>query len=286
MAQKIPNTFKVMYAAGPAIDISNQLTNQRYQDLKTRKNLVGPTYSLRVFDENIDDVMLYTNSIICIDDNGFSSQTYDRFHKQTYKLNPSTSPFAFDSSQTILTKKRNSFILFLGNGFITKGADVVLDSLSYTPDINLEICGPYKHDAVFWKLYKGVIKRNSKIKLNGFVKIGSKKYFNIVRNVQWQIHNSAAEGCATSVATLLRAGIIPITNYETGIDNKDIGINIKSFEGDNVKSTVFALNKALDSSTTDVNNYMNSVYTNSNKFTRERFTNNFLEIALKITSSF
>ena len=112
MAQKIPNTFKVMYAAGPAIDISNQLTNQRYQDLKTRKNLVGPTYSLRVFDENIDDVMLYTNSIICIDDNGFSSQTYDRFHKQTYKLNPSTSPFAFDSSQTILTKKRNSFMYF------------------------------------------------------------------------------------------------------------------------------------------------------------------------------
>ena len=283
MSEKIPTTFKVMYAAGPAVDISNQLVNQRYEDLIIRKNLDIAVKPLRTFKTNIDMIMSHTNEIICIDDNGFSSNSYRRFGKPIHLLNPSSSPGAFDTRQTVLRKSKSKFMLFLGNGFIAKGGDVVLDALKYAPKIELNICGPYKSDPLFWKLYKKTIKHNSNVNSFGYVHIGSRKYFNVIKDTQWQIHNSAAEGCATAVTTLLRAGIVPISNYETGVDVNKIGIGIKNTNNDNVASTVLAIEEALDSKNSSIDEFMQSIYKQSVKFTRERFTVNFLQIAEKIT---
>ena len=85
--------------------------------------------------------------------------------------------------RSLLLKKKSKFQgwCFLGNGFIAKGGDVVLDALKYTPKIELNICGPYKSDALFWKLYKKTIKHNSNVNSFGHVHIGSRKYFEVIK---------------------------------------------------------------------------------------------------------
>jgi len=279
MAEKIPHVYKVMYAAGPAADISDQMVQKRYDDLKLRKNINTTVKALRTFQTDINQIMRHTNSVICIDDNGFSSSTYSRFNKTIYKLTPSSSPMAFDPLQTSLRKKKNKVVLFLGHGFIAKGADIVIDSIMNMPHLELNICGPYKQDEFFWKLYRKHLNSTDNISLHGFVKIGSRKYFKILSEAQWLIHNSAAEGCATAVTTLLRSGIVPITNYETGVDISGLGITIDNKNEDYVSSTKRALEMALDSTSSQVMSFQHKIYASSLKFTRERFTARLLEIA-------
>ena len=48
-------------------------------------------------------------------------------------------------------------------------------------------------------------------------------------------------------------------------------------------STVLAIEEALDSKNNLIDEFMQSIYKQSVKFTRERFTVNFLQIAEKIT---
>ena len=200
------------YAAGPAVDISDKLVDERYENFRLRHGVLKDTKHLRTFRTNINEIMSYVAEIICIDDNGFSAGTYSRFGKRIHTLRPSSSPNSFDGRLERFQKNRNGFMLFLGNGFIAKGADVVIDAFKDFPSAHLYVCGPYKEDKFFWNFYKKKMRNMSNIFLNGFVKVGSKQYFDLVSHSAWQLNNSAAEGSATSVTTLIQSGILPISN--------------------------------------------------------------------------
>ena len=274
MAKQIPDVKTIMYAAGPAVDISDQLVDERYENFRFRHNVIEATKHLRTFRTNLDDIMHFVDEIICIDDNGFSSSTYARFNKPIHKLRPSSSHDSFDGRLERFRKKRSNFVLFLGNGFIAKGADVVLDAFMRYPNLRLEICGPYKHDKFFWNFYKKRIVNMPNVSVHGFIRVGSKKYFDIVSRAAWQIHNSAAEGCATSVTTLIQGGVLPISNFETGVDVSGFGIGISNSNRDFVESTAKAIETAVSIDEVTFQASLRAMYFSAERFTQSAYRQN------------
>jgi len=285
MAVLIPDVYKVMYAAGPNADLSNELVSRRYENFAKRNYLSEEITKLRYFDKiNINEIMDSVSEVICIDDNGWSSNTYKKYGKPVHLLRPSAPPNAFDNAQTFNLKDKNRFILFLGNGFIVKGADLVIEALRDFPNLKLDICGPFREDDMFWKHYKGEIRRNHNIETHGFVSIGSKKYYNLVSRSLWQIHNSAAEGCSTSITTLLQSGIIPVSNIESGVDTTSIGININNDFSDDLNSTKQAMELALTTDQSEIDEMLYNIYLERFRFSRQNFTLRFIEIIEDILS--
>lgn len=285
MAKLIPNTYKVLYAAGPSADLSNDLVQHRYKNFARRNDLSEELEMLRHFDKiDIQNSMNYFSEVICIDDNGWSSETYKKYAKPIHKLRPSSSPNAFDNAQILRRKSVHHFVLFLGNGFIVKGADLVIEALREFPQVRLEVCGPFKSDSLFWKTYKNEIRRNPNINTHGFVKVGSKQYYRLVSNAMWQIHNSAAEGCATAITTLMQAGVIPISNRESGLNTTGIGINIENVQNSEVESTRLAIDKALNARPAEVDDFIHNIYFQRLRFSRQSFTSRLLEIVESISS--
>jgi glycosyltransferase involved in cell wall biosynthesis len=279
MAVLVPDVYKVMYAAGPNADVSNELVSRRYENFARRNHLNEEITKLRYFDKiNINEIMSFVSAVICIDDNGWSSNTYKKYGKPVHLLRPSAPPNAFDNAQTFFAKEKDRFILFLGNGFIVKGADLVIEALRDFPNLKLDVCGPFREDRVFWKHFKDEIRRNHNVETHGFVSIGSKEYYKLVSRSLWQIHNSAAEGCSTSITTLLQAGIIPVSNIESGVDTTSIGINIDNDFGDDLNSTKQAMELALTTNQRDVDEMLYGIYLERFRFSRQNFTLRLIEI--------
>jgi len=282
MAKQIPDVKTVLYAAGPAVDVSDQLVDERYQSFQMRHEITEKTEHLRTFRTNIDDIMSFVDEIICIDDNGFSSGTYKRFNKPIHRLRPSTPNDSFDGRLERFRKDKNSFVMFLGNGFIAKGADIVLDTFSSYPELQLQVCGPYKQDKFFWNFYRRKLGNMPNVTFNGFVPIGSKKYFKIISRSAWQIHNSAAEGCATSVTNLMQGGLLPISNFETGVDIRNFGLEISNIGNNFVDSTSETIEKALSVHESFFNDSLKNMYYANNKFTQTAFRDNLAKIIQKL----
>jgi hypothetical protein len=137
---------------------------------------------------------------------------------------------------------------------------------------------------MFWKHFKDEIGRNPNVETHGFVSIGSKKYYNLVSRSLWQIHNSAAEGCSTSITTLLQSGIIPVSNIESGVDTTSIGINIDNDFSDDLNSTKQAIELALTTNQRDIDEMLYNIYLERFRFSRQNFTLRFMEIVEQILS--
>jgi hypothetical protein len=122
----------------------------------------------------------------------------------------------------------------------------------------------------------------SNVFLNGFVKVGSKQYFDLVSHSAWQLHNSAAEGCATSVTTLIQSGILPISNYETGVAIESFGIPISNLDRNFVQSTQNSIEQALTSSERHFRNSLTNAYYEGDRFTQTAFKKSLASIIQKI----
>ncbi len=219
LASRMHSAHKVFYALGPNPDIANQLTLDRYA------RYPDITVPMRVMDQiNITECMKYTDAIICLDDNGFSSESYQQFGKKLYRISPSASPKCYFSNDFIQNRDRKSFLCFTGDGFIAKGVDYLVQAFLKLPsEYQLYIAGP-NSDTEFNKKYRHLIDRSPNIKYCGFLEIGSKDHINLIHKCSYVILPSAAEGLATSVTTSMKYGLVPIVTYQCGVDVKDFGV--------------------------------------------------------------
>jgi len=163
----------------------------------------------------------------------------------------------------------------LGNGFIVKGADVAIEAIRSFPSTELVICGPYKADEVFWSTYKSEIKKHHSVK--GFITIGSRAYWEIVRYATWQFHFSAAEGCATSLTTLMQSGVIPISNRESGLMVEGQGVDIVD-SGNLVQDAVLALHQATSMTTQEIQEARTCLYEKAPRFSQVQFRLQFIDL--------
>lgn len=283
-ASVLKKAVKILYAAGPDPDESNKLVMERYDRFNKRTGSDAP--SMRTITElNFKEFVTLTDCIFCIGrEDSFAVKTYQKFNVPVYPILPSTSPLIKFSNQVIESRKRNNFLCFAGHGFICKGVDILVEAFLRSHGLNLYICGPDSEKS-FFNVYGDSIRSTSNIFYEGFISVGREKFDHLCASCAYVIFNTASEGCATSVAACLRAGLVPIVNYESGIDTGDFGFDLKDREdriGDTRKT-------AMEAAGIDRREYRERVYktlASSLQYTQDSFTNSFSKALLDVMNQF
>ncbi|MFB6185583.1 MAG: glycosyltransferase [Halobacteriaceae archaeon] len=159
----------------------------------------------------------------------------------TYYINLSTYP-KLDSVTDIESKNfsetRKNFLWFGGSGLVSKGLDITLDIFKNFDDINLFVAGPVEGNEEFIDTYYNEIYDTNNIEFLGFVDITGNRFENMVNECAYHIYPTAVDPLSSSVATCMRAGLIPIapSNPVSGIENW--GISLKNTSLEHIEETV------------------------------------------------
>jgi len=275
---------KVLLAMGPQPDVSNERVLARYKLFHERTGYRAPPMRLveDVTGDMFIDIAEMADFILCIGEK--NTRSYNSFIKYGNILNfyPSTSPAVNFNSDWINTRDLNSFLCFAGNGFICKGVDLVVESFLNNPTKQLHLCGPTSERA-FFEYYGNTIKNASNITFHGFIKPGGEVFNELASQCSFIVFCSAAGGCCTSVATALRAGLVPIINSWTSINIDNIGIEL-SEDGDLIENITAAVNVASIMKKDDYINFVNKSLEKAQIFSQDSFTKSYteaLDIVLK-----
>ena len=267
---------KVLLSMGPQPDVSNKLVLERYRLFNERTSRQAPP--MRTVEEVTGDKFLEmantATHIFNIGEKNIPSYKsllgYDRPVLNFY---PSISPKVNFNENWLNSRKMNSFLCFAGNGFICKGVDLVVESFLKTPDKELHICGPASESA-FFEYYKNYIDKSDNIKYHGFIEPGGERFNDIASKCSFVVFHSAAEGCCTSVATAMKAGLVPIVNDWTGILIDNSVIEIES-GGDFIKNITQSVNAASKMSQQNYEKKVSAVLEKTNLFSQESFTKSY-----------
>ena len=272
-ASKTPSALRVFYATNAEAERAKAQVLARYVVFETRTGVRASP--MRVPDNvDIEASMSLTDAIICLDANGYAFKSYEKFGLPTYKVVPSTSPAVrFDPAWTTSRRSR-SFLCFSGDGFIAKGVDMVVEAFAGTPDLTVHIAGP-RSDVAFWEAYGEVIESCPNIIYEGFVDVRGTKFKELCEECSFVILPSTSEAACTSVATAMRAALVPITTYETGVDDGRAGFLLPSDNNELIGAIVDTVSRA---SQMDSNSYWKKVATTlqaSAMFSQGGFTATF-----------
>ncbi len=72
----------------------------------------------------------------------------------------------------------------------------------------------------------------------GWVNVNSSEFVEITNKCIGVINPSCSEGVSGSVITCMQAGLIPIANYESGVDVHDFGVILKECSIDEIKNSI------------------------------------------------
>jgi hypothetical protein len=79
---------------------------------------------------------------------------------------------------------------------------------------------------------------NPNIHIIGWIDISSLRFIELTKNCIGLIFPSYSEDQAGSVITCLHARLLPIVNYESGVDIHDFGIILKNCSIDKIKNSI------------------------------------------------
>ena len=104
-----------------------------------------------------------------------------------------------------------------------KGLDLLLEVFPAQKDLHLFVCGGYRREKDFCKLYAEELFSTPNIHPMDFIFVDSPAFQKISKQCAFVIHPACSEGHAGSVIQCMHAGLIPIVSRETGIDVERIG---------------------------------------------------------------
>lgn len=282
-ANSLSKAVKIALCTGPDPELSNKLVRERYTEFNLRHNSHVPT--MRTIEVDFDSHAKSADALLIVGEEGqFSSDSYKRHNVPMYNYFPGCSSEIRFFNQWISMRDRTKFICFSGHGFICKGVDLVVEAFSRHPELSVHICGPDSEEA-FWEILGPKINNSSNIHYEGFVSVHSKKFENLSSSCSFCILNTAAEGVVTSVASLMLAGLVPIVNYQSGINVDNLKLRIKN-DDDKVKSTEDAIIKASKLSESDYKDAVLKTILESKKYSQLSFTTSFKSSASKIMQDF
>ena len=267
--------IKVLLSMGPQPDISNELVLKRYHEFYKRTGRYAPptrTVSDVIGDKFLE-IMSETDFIFNIGEKENESyKSFLKYGKPILHFYPAVSPSVNYDSSWSSTRSRNSFLCFAGNGLICKGVDVVTEAFLKDTSKNLSICGP--PEPAFFDQYGDKIKNSKNIKYHGFVEPGGSLFNELASKCSYVVFHSSAEGCCTSVATAIKAGLVPVVNPWTGILTEGCGIRM-SDDGDTVSVVSSAIEDATKLSTDEYNTLLQGTLEKSNIFTQSSYTKSY-----------
>jgi hypothetical protein len=282
-AQRMPSATKILIAAGPEPKLSNKLVMEHYARFNRRH---GCDVSAMRLTEGIDFESFAedTDFFMPIGElQTFCPQSYITLGKPVLNYLPSTSPAVRFLPEWLETRSRSAFLCFAGDGFICKGVDVVVDAFAGMPDAEVFVCGPPSEPA-FFEVLKAKLGASLNIRYEGFIKIGGSRFNELAAHCSYVVFPSSAEGCATSIATVLRAGLLPVVTRETGIDVGQFGIYIDGDKENLVDETMHACRKAIEITDIEYRKKVWDCLKDSSKYTQASFAESFEKVILAVLS--
>ena len=236
---------KILLSMGPQPDVSTDLVEKRYKIFNERNNLNVPSMRApakvtgKVWEEIVDS----TDYIFHIGEVGTESyNSFLPYKKPILSFYPSISPKVKFNKDWLKTRDLNSFLCFAGNGFIAKGVDLAVEAFLKQPNKTLHICGP-STERPFFQRYEKDIQRAPNIKYHGFIEPGGDAFNAAAAKCAFVVNHAAAEAACTSVATAMKAGLVPIINKWTAINITNEGF-VMPDEGDLVNIVSETVKKA------------------------------------------
>ena len=268
----------ILLAMGPQPDVSNHRVIERYNFFNERTGNNAPP--MRTVTEVIGDKYkeITNQADFIFNIGGKNTQSYNSFldsNLPVLNFYPSTSPKVTFNKEWANTRKRNSFLCFAGNGFICKGVDLVLEAFLGDQTKELHICGP-NTETIFFEHYGEQINNAPNIEYHGFIEPGGPLFNNLAAECSYVVFHSAAEGCCTSVATAMRAGLVPIINSWTGINIEGIGIQLTE-DGDIIKTIKDETGKASLIGQKEYSKMVVSTLNKAQDFSQDSFTRSYSE---------
>lgn len=282
-AKKMPRATKILIAAGPEPGLSNKLVFDQYARFNQRHGCKVPAMRIRG-DLDFESFTRDTDYFMPIGEkHTFSPQSYMALGKPVLNYLPSTSPAIRFLPEWLKTRSRRAFLCFAGDGFICKGVDVVVDAFADMPDAEVYICGPHSEPA-FFEVLGAKLAAAPNIRYEGFIKVGGARFEELVAKCAYVVFPSSSEGCATSIATVLRTGLLPVVTRETGIDIDQFGIYIDGEKENLVEETMSACRKAMEISDSEYRQRVWDCLKDSSKYTQASFTDSFEKVVLEVLS--
>lgn len=266
---------KVLLSMGPQPDTSNELVIGRYEDFNRRTGMNAPAMRTvtDVIGEKFLEIMSETDFIFNIGEKGNQSyNSYLKYGKPILHFYPAVSPSVTYDKSWEDTRNLKNYLCFAGNGLICKGVDVVTEAFLNDPSKNLHICGP--SESAYFEYYGEKIRASSNVKYHGFVEPGGDKFKKLASECAFVIFHSSAEGCCTSVATAIRAGLVPVTNPWTGILVQDCGLSM-SEGGDIIQTIKSTMETASSMERQEYNRLVQSTLEKSKIFTQAAYTESY-----------
>lgn len=233
-AKRSNASTRILLAMGPQPDISNENTIKRYLEFSRRTGVNAPPMRTvsDVCGPAFLEIMENTDFIFCIGENQNAAyKSFEKYGKKILPFYPAVSDKVSYDKSWASTRLKNEFLCFAGNGLICKGVDVVLEAFMRDETKTLHICGPAEKS--FFDAYQDKISMMPNVNYHGFIEPGGKKFNELASRCSYVVFHSSSEGCCTSVATAMKAGLVPIINEWTGINItnegfllRDAGINI------------------------------------------------------------
>lgn len=270
---------RIYYAAGPEPGYSNELVHRRHAEFDER---TGTTCVRRriLRDSNFDARLLGMDAIFYIG-NEFSASTFRRVSSiPMFRLLPSTSPLLAMDLGMLKRKSAKSFLYLGGNGLICKGLDLVLEAFDGLSHLTLDVCGP-EGETDFWEYYRPLMERNPQITFHGFVDVTGPAFKNITSRTAFNIFPSCSEGCATSVVTAMRRGVIPVVTPESGVDVGEFGYELQNATVEGVRNVVM---KLCEISQADLKRRILDTYLDSSRYSMYGFKDSVLRALLNTLS--
>jgi len=239
---------RVLIAMGPQPDISNEKVLKRYEmfNQRTGRNAPPSRTVQKIIGPLFDEIIKNTDYILTIGEKG--SESYKSllgYERPILNFYPAISPKVKFFDSWIDSRSTKRFLCFAGNGLICKGVDILVEAFLKQEDLFLDICGPL--ESSFRDQYMELINSSKNIRYHGFIEPGEKKFNELASSCAYVIFHSSAEACCTSVATSIKAGLVPVVNPWTGIlIDEEVNGFLMSDEGDlieNVSKTIERVSK-------------------------------------------
>lgn len=175
---------------------------------------------------------------------------------------------------------RAHFLFFSGHGNVHKGLDLLLEAFAQT-DLHLHIC--QRIEAPFLNIYRRELYELPNIHLHHFVKMRSAEFHELVRQCNWIIAPTCAEGSPGSVVECMAHGLIPILSEAATIDLEDWGYGIEALT---VEAVCAAIYKASSSDSEDCRARSSRVVeATRTHYSPEAFRRNFQDAVERIVAT-
>lgn len=280
IAKKLPKAKKILYALGPEPSLSNRITKARHDFFLTRHPGSDIVVRRLIKEVDIDESMKFVDAIIT-NCNDWGIDGYKKFEKPIERVWLSSFHTLRTTLKEIIEKDQKKFLYFGGNGNITKGLDLVIETFAKLPHLELYIGAP-KTEEDFNAVMNPLLDKAPNIKFIGFMDVKSEQFAEISSKCAYVILPSSSEGCATSVTTCMRRGLVPIVTEEAGVDIGNFGYLLKSIEVGDLVEQISEISKI------DNKEYVRrSVlsYIESQKYTQSHFSHTLEKALLTILSN-